>query len=559
MLRFRPLSFVLAAHLALALPLAGCQIPSTAHHTGGLRFKMRFSEAALPFNIHAIPVQTNRFVIEVAGEGLDTPVTQTITKQEGQTDAEARILALPVGEKVVMVSAYEDEKLLAKGQNNVMIEANTSQQVEIELKPAAAAGEGNVTLRVDGDVPLPLNLSLVLEGEGLDSSRKESLALSAGSNPTATLNTSLPDGQKTVRIRVSIDGVDTADLPTLTEAFEVNGEGEILLSVDQIMSQYGAVLANAGGDLDLAQLLALIRLWQTSGDLQAVLAQLPPQALARLRQNPVLARLLAGNLPADNAVAPPVTPTSAPQTPALPFAQPGDGQIGLGAPVVPTPLPTAVSLFADVRLAIQAPQTPVKTLRNKPEFKPAVIIPLNKNLSQHPVLSNRVWGILLRTARFDAGTLDYEVRVVDERDTAVSVTRGTLSQRVPFEGRNYQAGFIQFFSQDGLLQLKANTRYGLEIKLSEKGSHETARYILNVPASQVVDLVDGRRTNTAPVDNNMLPDAANEAVTAPPVPETVVDEPVATEPAVTDTVVNEAPENEGGETLVEDVTGALGL
>lgn len=240
--------------LSIFLPgtwsLSACQPTS-----GSLQFQVQLpAQSHTAFRLKALPEQTNRLQLEISGQGLSTPYTETFTTQTPGKQI-TRHLALPAGNKSIRVRAFEDEKLLAQGQGSVSIQTGKKSQLTLTLSPVDTPSENSLQITLAGIVPTRVPMRLRISGAGLPQALERTLVLPAGVSPTVTLDASLPPGEKRLEIHIeTIDGL-SKPLPTITENFIVNEKGgaELELSLEALIARYRVELSQ------IPELLELLR------------------------------------------------------------------------------------------------------------------------------------------------------------------------------------------------------------------------------------------------------------------------------------------------------------
>ena len=288
-------------HLSLlaSFALVACQAPTVGNLNIKVQLPAQSTTQAL-FQLQAIPENTDTLTLEITGSGLSEPYTESLSAGS-ETTQYTRQIELPIGPKIVRVTAFQDQETLASGESDIVIKAGQSERLTLTLEPVERdILEDELRIGVTGLIPVLIPMNLRISGEGLETPIQEELALPAGFNPSISLDTTaLPPGEKTVEIRIQTTNGLGDKLPTIVENFTVNetNGAALELNIEALIQRYRAELAQ------IPELLELLR-----------------------QQAPYLLRLIQENPEAN----PTPTPSEAP-TPSS-----GSGQIRWG-PIVPTP------------------------------------------------------------------------------------------------------------------------------------------------------------------------------------------------------------------------------
>lgn len=232
-----------------ALSLSACQLSPT----GSLQFQVQLpAQQQTAFQLQAIPQNTNRLRIEISGQGLNTPYTETLTADSGDNRF-TRNIVLPVGEKTIEVQAFEDDTLLAKGAATATIQTGQKEQLTLTLTPVDTAPANALEITLTGIIPADIPMTLRISGAGLAQALERSVTMPAGINSTAVLEEALPPGEKRLEMRIQTpDGLGER-LPTIVENVTVNAEGgaAVNLSLEALVERYRAELSQIPEALDL--------------------------------------------------------------------------------------------------------------------------------------------------------------------------------------------------------------------------------------------------------------------------------------------------------------------
>lgn len=288
-------------HLSLlaSFALVACQTPTVGNLNIKVQLPAQSTTQAL-FQLQAIPENTDTLTLEITGSGLSEPYTESLSAGS-ETTQYTRQIELPIGPKIVRVTAFQDQEPLASGESDIVIKAGQSERLTLTLEPVERdILEDELRIGVTGLIPVLIPMNLRISGEGLETPIQEELALPAGFNPSISLDTTaLPPGEKTVEIRIQTTNGLGDKLPTIVENFTVNetNGAALELNIEALIQRYRAELAQ------IPELLELLR-----------------------QQAPYLLRLIQEN--------PEASPTPAPSETPIPSS--GSGQIRWG-PIVPTP------------------------------------------------------------------------------------------------------------------------------------------------------------------------------------------------------------------------------
>lgn len=288
-------------HLSLlaSFALVACQAPTVGNLNIKVQLPAQSTTQAL-FQLQAIPENTDTLTLEITGSGLSEPYTESLSAGS-ETTQYTRQIELPIGPKIVRVTAFQDQETLASGESDIVIKAGQSERLTLTLEPVERdILEDELRIGVTGLIPVLIPMNLRISGEGLETPIQEELALPAGFNPSISLDTTaLPPGEKTVEIRIQTTNGLGDKLPTIVENFTVNetNGAALELNIEALIQRYRAELAQ------IPELLELLR-----------------------QQAPYLLRLIQEN--------PEASPTPAPSEAPTPSS--GSGQIRWG-PIVPTP------------------------------------------------------------------------------------------------------------------------------------------------------------------------------------------------------------------------------
>lgn len=239
----------------LSMSVIGTLSFSACHpgSSGSLQFQVQLpAQQSALFQLQAIPKNTNRLSLEISGQGLNTPYTETFTADSGENRF-TRNIVLPVGEKTIQVQAFQDEKLLAKGEATTTIQAGKKEQLTLTLSPVDTAPENALEITLAGIVPTDIPMTLRISGTGLAQALERKLTLPAGVNPTALLEEAFPPGEKRLEIRIQTPDGLGEQLPVIVENFTVSEEGgaELELSLEALIARYRAELSQIPELLDL--------------------------------------------------------------------------------------------------------------------------------------------------------------------------------------------------------------------------------------------------------------------------------------------------------------------
>jgi len=447
--------------LALSIGVAACQVgePLT---TGGLRFQFQTASKAVSFQIQAIPAATERFEIEVAGEGLSEPILQTVSLGAGLSSQTHTISALPVGSKTVYVKALGAAGLLAEARVIVMIEAGQMARAELDLVPVSAA---QVRLRLLDTVPLDLSLDLTFQGAGLNEALRHQVTLPQGKQEAPLPD--LPAGEKQVSMifRAELNGRSFAS-PAQTETLQISAEGQGLLeiSAENLLNAFGNELDQLLDGITPAQLLALIA-QLGEARLRSIFSQLPPAVRLRILQNAKLSGFTQF-LPAPQAsAAPSAAPTARPA--------PEDS----ASPV------SASELFADVRLALVELANPQAVLLAAPQDEPGRLRILKPGES-HFLFRTAAWALLIRTHYTGQSFISYgtELKRLSNGEV-IWRSNGELRSTLELNGESFISDAVYFRPNRSVLSLEPG-QYELTLRAQNPSTQipETLIYRLEVPA-----------------------------------------------------------------------------
>lgn len=239
----------------LSMSVIGTLGLSACHpdNSGSLQFQVQLpAQQSALFQLQAIPQNTNRLHLEISGQGLTNPYTETFTAKSGENRFTRNII-LPVGEKTIQVQAFQDETLLAKGEATTTIQTGKKEQLTLTLSPVDTAPENALKITLAGIIPTDIPMTLRISGTGLAQALERKLTLPAGVNPTAVLEEALPPGEKRLEIRIqTADGLGEK-LPTIIENFTVSDErgAALQLSLEALIQRYRAELSQIPELLDL--------------------------------------------------------------------------------------------------------------------------------------------------------------------------------------------------------------------------------------------------------------------------------------------------------------------
>ncbi|MGV3522950.1 MAG: hypothetical protein ACO1RX_01925 [Candidatus Sericytochromatia bacterium] len=441
------------AAVALSLGLVACQSSPT---TGALRFQFQApnTNTQLQFQIQLIPANTTHFEISISGEGLSSARQVRVELQSGQTQTHT-VGDLPTGSKTVTVTAFGNEKALARGQSQAVIAAGTTAQAEITL----AAISSGVQIQLEQALPLDLDLELAFTGEGLNNPERRNLTLSAGRTQADV--GALPPGSKKVTATLStrISGA-TVSAPARTLDLEVdaNGNGQLLLSVAELLGSFEDQLAALLNQVSPAQLLAIL-LGLGPERLNQLYLRLPPPIQAKILDVPELRAQIT--LPNSSPTpSPSPTPEPSPSVNTQRFL--ADARLVLQTPANPSLLqtqPLGTSIFGQIQ-ALEADQTNV-------------------------ILGNGAWGLLVRVRSATGEFIPYALqlwRTNGAEQERVQNLNSDLRQQVSVAGETFQADAVIFNGDERIPLLPGNYEIRLFVKNPESQQNETYTFPLQVPA-----------------------------------------------------------------------------
>lgn len=437
---------------ALSLSLMGSTLLSfnacQNNSVGQLRFQLAIAQSA-PFSIQAIPSDTDSLRIVITGEGLSTPITQTLAIKKGETTYTHQ-LSVPIGQKEVQVTAYQGEQTLAQGSGSTHIIANQSTPLKLVLRPVDAQIK-STRLTVQGIVPIAVPLNIKISGEGLDSPLSTQLTLPAGVNSSVEVtDLRLPLGTKQLELRITTPNSDIGEkLPTITKTFTVDKpEGtEITLDLEALLLRYRQEIK------DIPAFVSLLR-------------QYAPQLLLLLNEEAE-------------------TPTPKPSETPAPTAGSGS-QIQIGELIKPTPTPSPVAeetFLAEVKLAFQRPNT------DESPFAPGLETQLLTLTDQgeYVLTEKQIWGIVVRTRQLleaKVPTPEYVLLIKGADDKqAAPFARGSLNRSIATQTGSYRGAFIPFMGGSETLALEPNSTYTVELVVFTSGTNQDvrARYTFKTP------------------------------------------------------------------------------
>ena len=439
---------------SIVLSINACQNSSV----GQLRFQIAVAQST-PFAIQAIPSQTDSLRITVSGEGLSSPIAQTLTLKKGETTYTHQ-LNLPIGKKEVQVTAYQGEQMLAQGNGSIRIIANQSTPLRLVLRPIDAQVKGT-RLTVQGIVPIAVPLSLKISGEGLTTPFSTQIILPAGVNSSIEMtDLKLPLGKKQLELRFNTPNSNISEkLPTITQTFIVSDvEGtDIVLNLETLLLRYRQEIENNPA------LLALLR-------------QYAPQLL------PVLGMLNIGT----EAPLPTPVPSATPSVTQTPNPSSSGSQIQIGEQIIASPQPSPVAeenFLAEVKLAFQKPES------NESPFASGSQTP-HLDLSdqeEYVLMEPQAWGIILRTRQRveeKLATPEYVLQIRKASgEQAVPFMRGNLNRGIATQTGVYRGAFIPFVEGAETLRFEPNTTYIVDCVVFTPGTNQEARarYTLKTP------------------------------------------------------------------------------
>lgn len=276
-----------SAGLALVL-MTGCQdlALTSSGSKGSVRFRFEMPKAG--FALQAIPAGTNRFEIEISGEGLTAPRKEMVTQADSNTKI---ITELPVGSKQVVVKALKDTELLANGTSSVTIAAGQTASAEVTL--AEVLRVRPVSIKLEEPLPMDLVFKTRITGQGLSTTFEKEVTIAA-EKTEASLG-DLPLGAKEIQFTLTaVAGSKQVSVTPEPRNITVSESGATLdISAGSVISGFGNDLESLLSSADSLKVLTWIQtLRARPARLRELFFMLPPAARQRLRQNPLVSSFL---------------------------------------------------------------------------------------------------------------------------------------------------------------------------------------------------------------------------------------------------------------------------
>jgi len=265
--------------------------PGNPGNTGKISFRLAFPNAQTGFALKAIPAGSRSYEIQISGTGLTEAKIVKISATPGETQKNHTVGELPIGPKLVRVTAFDENKALATASKEVTIVASQTTREEFDLRSALFA----LDLKLPRTVPLDIPVQAKVTGENiLNSGLTLSSRFAAGSS-RLTLS-DLPEGKKQLALSVQFN-INNQTLTSEAINKEVTGKAGETAQIEISLNE----IANA---------LIPTLLKQNLADLPNLLNQIPPELVEILRSNALLAAFL-NNRPSPIPTAQPTPQPSA--------------------------------------------------------------------------------------------------------------------------------------------------------------------------------------------------------------------------------------------------------
>lgn len=429
--------------LLTASVLLGCQtLPgmSPVGESGALHFRFQtpaLQAAPLAFSIQTVPSGTNRFSVEISGQGLSQPLTSSFDIGSGQTQSRT-ISGLPVGPKTVRVSALHNQDVLASGSAAVTIEAGKTAQAELELQAQSA----EVTAKLETPLPLDLSLKLQITGNGITSPIERRVQFDR-SQTSVSVGT-LPLGAKQIQIEMIATAGDQTETASAPDASlnVTSGDNTLNISAESVIRAFADDLEALLSKADALSVLAWItELRKDPARLKRLFFMLSPETRERLRQNPAV----SGLLPPESE-------------------NPG--------------APATLASVTDVRLVLSQPLRPLLLLTSPRRDAAGETRVLEPGGTVIP--DQNAWGLMVRTTFGGSAVVNYRYELRHSANNSVLASgSGTLAQRVSTDTRSASGDLIPFRGSE-LLVLSGE--YMLSLNLSADGASESHSFPITVSA-----------------------------------------------------------------------------